>query len=134
MVAGRQASGHRHQSHVDGVGIPGVEGLEFREKKRAAFAASRALPATSKDGVSVSLLINAGLLIDLDHLHDSGAAGVGLYRTEIPFMIRAQFPRVDAQTALYREILDRANGKPVVFRTLDIGGDKFGIHPIGVIE
>ncbi len=101
-----------------------VEGLEFREKKRAAFAASRALPATSKDGVSVSLLINAGLLIDLDHLHDSGAAGVGLYRTEIPFMIRAQFPRVDAQTALYREILDRANGKPVVFRTLDIGGDK----------
>lgn len=101
-----------------------AEGLDFRERKRAAYAASRDLPAITKDGVAVTLLINAGLLIDLDHLHESGAAGVGLYRTEIPFMIQAQFPRLEAQTELYRSIFERAAGKSVVFRTLDIGGDK----------
>jgi len=68
--------------------------------------------------------MNAGLVIDLDHLADSGADGVGLYRTEIPFMIRTSMPDVVEQTDLYRRILDRAQGRPVVFRTLDIGGDK----------
>src|SRR5262249_12468927 len=67
---------------------------------------------------------NAGLLIDLPHLHDSGADGVGLYRTEIPFMVRSEFPDVAAQVDIYRKILDRAGDKPVVFRTLDVGGDK----------
>ena len=62
--------------------------------------------------------------MELQSLHDSGADGVGLCRTEIPFMISAKFPRMDAQTKLYTEIYDAARGKPVVFRTLDIGGDK----------
>jgi phosphotransferase system enzyme I (PtsP) len=68
--------------------------------------------------------MNAGLVIDVDHLADSGADGIGLYRTEIPFMIRSSMPDVVEQTDLYRRILDRADGRPVVFRTLDIGGDK----------
>jgi phosphotransferase system enzyme I (PtsP) len=101
-----------------------TESVAFRDRKRAEYAASRALPAVTADGAAVSLQINAGLVIDLDHLTESGAEGVGLYRTEIPFMIREQFPRLGTQTELYREIYQKAEGRPVVFRTLDIGGDK----------
>lgn len=101
-----------------------TESIAFRDRKRAEYAASRSLPAVTSDGASISLQINAGLVIDLDHLHESGADGVGLYRTEIPFMIREQFPRLGTQTELYREIYEKASGRPVVFRTLDIGGDK----------
>ena len=63
-------------------------------------------------------------MIDLAHLKNSNAAGVGIYGTEIPFMGRSKFPGVDEQTLLYNQLLDNANGKLVVFRTLDIGGDK----------
>lgn len=101
-----------------------TESIAFRDRKRAEYAASRSLPAVTSDGEAISLQINAGLVIDLDHLHESGADGVGLYRTEIPFMIREQFPRLGTQTELYREIYEKASGRPVVFRTLDIGGDK----------
>jgi phosphotransferase system enzyme I (PtsP) len=101
-----------------------TESIAFRDRKRAAYAASRALPAVTADGEAISLQINAGLVMDLDNLHESGAEGVGLYRTEIPFMIRDQFPRLGTQTELYREVYDKADGRPVVFRTLDIGGDK----------
>ena len=68
--------------------------------------------------------MNAGLLIDMQHLDETGADGVGLYRTEIPFMVRSEFPDVDAQTWLYSRVLDVADGRPVTFRTLDVGGDK----------
>ena len=101
-----------------------TESIAFRDRKRAEYAASRALPARTADGDDISLQINAGLLMDLDNLHESGADGVGLYRTEIPFMIREQFPRLGTQTELYRDVYDKARGRPVVFRTLDIGGDK----------
>lgn len=101
-----------------------TESLEFRDRKRAAYAASRTLPSVTADGQAVSLQINAGLTLDLEHLQASGAAGVGLYRTEIPFMIRDQFPRLGTQTSLYREVYEKAEDRPVVFRTLDIGGDK----------
>src|SRR5690606_12052344 len=72
----------------------------------------------------IQLNINAGLLIDLQHLRDSGADGVGLYRTEVPFMVRSSFPDVATQEGIYARVLEQAAGKPVVFRTLDIGGDK----------
>lgn len=98
--------------------------MRARAARQAAFAALRDLPAVTKDGVEISLWLNAGLLIDLAHLDETGAAGVGLYRTEIPFMVRSTFPDVAAQTDFYRKVLMRAKGKPVVFRTLDIGGDK----------
>lgn len=81
------------------------------------------MPET-RDGTRIGLLLNAGLLADMNHLDETAAEGVGLYRTEIPFMVRATYPDVAAQTDFYARVLDEADGKPVVFRTLDIGGDK----------
>ena len=98
--------------------------IEVRAKRQASLAALRDLPAVTRDGVEISLFLNAGLLIDLAYLEETGAAGVGLYRTELPFMLRSTFPDVATQTDFYKKVLLRAAGKPVVFRTLDIGGDK----------
>lgn len=98
--------------------------MELYEEERAQFKSERDLPAITRDGVEVALLMNAGLLIDMGHLPESGAAGIGLYRTEIPFMVRPSFPDVETQAELYTRILDQADGKPIIFRTLDIGGDK----------
>ena len=68
--------------------------------------------------------MNAGLAVDLPQLAESGAAGIGLFRTELQFMVASTFPRAEAQERLYRDVLDAARGKPVTFRTIDIGGDK----------
>ncbi len=68
--------------------------------------------------------MNAGLLVDMPNLDDTGASGVGLFRTEILFMVAPSLPRAQAQEALYRTIIDMAGKRPVTFRTLDIGGDK----------
>lgn len=100
------------------------DNVRSRERRRAAYAAMRDEPAVTRDGIRVQLDINAALLVDLHYLKDAGAEGIGLYRTEIPFMLRPEFPKVAAQTDLYRNILEQADGKPVRFRTLDIGGDK----------
>lgn len=101
-----------------------ADAIVQRQERAAHYASLRDLPATTRDGVSVKLMMNAGLLLDMGHLHDSGADGIGLYRTELPFMARSALPDVAAQTLLYRKILDQAEGKPVVFRALDVGGDK----------
>ncbi len=98
--------------------------LDARAERRRKYAALRDLPPTTRNQVRVSLNMNAGLLIDMQHLDDTGADGVGLYRTEIPFMVRSEFPDVDAQAWLYGRVLDLADGRPVTFRTLDVGGDK----------
>ena len=95
-----------------------------RAQRRAEFAALRDTPAVSRDGVRVRLLMNAGLAIDLENLGETGAEGVGLFRTEFQFMVAEQMPRLSAQTALYAQVLDLAEDRPVVFRTLDLGGDK----------
>jgi phosphotransferase system, enzyme I, PtsP len=92
--------------------------------RRATYTAMRELPTVTRDGVAISLRLNAGLLVDLQMLAETGADGVGLYRTEIPFMVRPSFPSAEEQASLYGRILDLAGGRPVVFRTLDIGGDK----------
>lgn len=94
------------------------------EQIKAQYAQLKDLPAKTLDGIEVSLSINAGLLFDFDQIETTGAEGVGLYRTEVPFMVRAEFPDVPAQRTLYEKVLDRANGKPIVFRTIDVGGDK----------
>ena len=78
----------------------------------------------TRDGVEIKLLLNAGLLLDLAQLHATGAAGVGLFRTEIPLLARNAFPDVAEQTAFYRRAYEQAGERPIVFRTLDIGGDK----------
>jgi phosphotransferase system enzyme I (PtsP) len=81
-------------------------------------------PAQTQDGQTVALHINAGLLSDVPRIADVGAEGIGLYRTELMFMIRATMPGRDAQARIYRSILDAAQGRRVAFRTLDIGSDK----------
>jgi phosphotransferase system, enzyme I, PtsP len=95
-----------------------------RAERKAAYAQLRDLESVTRDGVRIKLNINAGLLIDLPHLHDMGADGVGLYRTEVPFMVRSDFPGVDDQRNIYSKVLEQTDGKPVIFRTLDVGGDK----------
>ncbi len=98
--------------------------LEVREAKAAQYAALRDQPAVSKDGTRINLNLNAGLLVDLPHLDGTGADGIGLYRTELHFMVRATLPTVSMQTEFYSRVLDQAGERPVVFRTLDVGGDK----------
>ncbi len=98
--------------------------MEVRAQRRAEFARLRDTPAITRDGAKVSLLMNAGLAVDLDILNDTGAEGIGLFRTEFQFMVAEELPRLDAQTALYDRVLDAAEGRPVTFRTLDLGGDK----------
>jgi len=82
------------------------------------------LPAITTDGVHIPLYINSGLLSDLSSTNNSGAEGIGLYRTEFPFMIRDRFPGEDEQAKIYRKVLQSFAPNPVVLRTLDIGGDK----------
>jgi phosphotransferase system enzyme I (PtsP) len=98
--------------------------IEARTERRRKYAALRDLPSATRDQARVGLHMNAGLLIDMQHLEETGADGVGLYRTEIPFMVRSEFPDVEAQAWLYGRVLDIADGRPVTFRTLDVGGDK----------
>ena len=101
-----------------------AEKVRFYAKKQAQFAALRDLPSVTKDGVTISLNINAGLIVDMPHLQESGAEGVGLYRTELQFMLAQRFPRLASQVKHYTQVIEQAQGKPVVFRTLDIGADK----------
>ena len=98
--------------------------IEARTARKRKYAALRDLPSASRDQARIGLHMNAGLLIDMQHLEETGADGIGLYRTEIPFMVRSEFPDVEAQAWLYGRVLDIADGRPVTFRTLDVGGDK----------
>lgn len=96
----------------------------LRRQAQARFAAIREMPAVTKDGVPIRLMMNAGLEFDMPHLKESGADGIGLFRTELQFMLGETMPRLADQCAFYKSILDAAGDKPVVFRTLDLGGDK----------
>jgi len=98
--------------------------VRFYARRQAQYAALRDMPSVTRDGVRINLSVNAGLLVDLPHLHESGAEGIGLYRTELQFMMAQRFPRLDTQIRHYRAVLDQARGLPVTFRTLDIGADK----------
>lgn len=100
------------------------QNLAARAARQAEYAAQRHLPAVTRDGQAVNLLINGGLLVDVAHLKDTGAEGLGLFRTELHFMIRSTFPLVNAQAEFYRMVYDVADGKPITFRSLDVGGDK----------
>lgn len=101
-----------------------AEKVRFRARRQELYRELRDKPSVSKDGTSVDLLMNAGLAVDLPQLADSGAAGIGLFRTELQFMVAATFPRAEAQEKLYRDVLEASKEKPVTFRTIDIGGDK----------
>src|SRR5574337_669381 len=101
-----------------------AEKARMRARKQAQYRALRGAPTVSLDGISIGLHMNAGLLVDMPHLAETGAASIGLFRTELQFMLASRFPRPGAQEQLYRAILDAARERPVTFRTLDIGGDK----------
>lgn len=109
---------------TDGIQMMITDTLKARAQRRSLYASMRTLKTVSRNGVPVSLSINCGMLADMPWLAETGADGVGLFRTEIPFMVRSTFPDVEQQTQIYQEVLDQAEGKPVHFRTLDIGGDK----------
>lgn len=98
--------------------------IEVRNQRKAEFAKLRETAAITKDGAKVTLLMNAGLDLDLELLKECGAEGIGLFRTEFQFMVAEELPRFNAQTELYRRVLDAADGMAVTFRTLDLGGDK----------
>jgi phosphotransferase system enzyme I (PtsP) len=98
--------------------------LVDRQKKKARYAAMRDEASVTQDGVPITLMINAGLRDDMSALATTGAEGVGLFRTEFQFLISATLPQRERQQRFYRDVLDAAGDKPVIFRTLDIGGDK----------
>lgn len=95
-----------------------------RTQRLERYRALRDEPARTRDGIDISLNINVGVLADAASIEDVGADGVGLCRTEIPFMMSPRYPDISAQVELYSGILAEAGDRPVVFRTLDIGGDK----------
>ncbi len=98
--------------------------IEQQERRSELLEQQKAEPAVTLDGRRISLQVNVGLLAEMESLDHTGAGGVGLFRTEISFMGWPRYPRVVLQAELYGKVLDQAAGKPVTFRTLDIGGDK----------
>ncbi len=90
----------------------------------AELSSIRELPAETTDGHTIRLYANTGLLADIQPARNSGSEGIGLYRTEYPFMTRDRFPGEEEQYRLYRNVLETFAGQPVTMRTLDIGGDK----------
>jgi phosphotransferase system, enzyme I, PtsP len=140
-VVGRVAEATRHIEADDIVIVDGDHGTVLarpradiqqsvraavadRSRRRAFYETLREVPAVTRDGVAVRLMLNGGLLLDLAQLRATGAEGVGLFRTEIALLTRNAFPDLADQTAFYRRAYEEAEGRPIVFRTLDIGGDK----------
>ena len=98
--------------------------MTMSQKRRAEFAAAEDLPAVTRDGLQVGVMVNAGLAEDAAALEMTGADGIGLFRTEFQFLVSATLPGRDRQQRLYTKVLEFAGDRPVIFRTVDIGGDK----------
>src|SRR6476659_5181708 len=98
--------------------------MALSQKRQAQYAAIRSLPAETTDGVHISVMVNAGLAEDAAALDLTGADGIGLFRTEFQFLVSATLPGRERQQRLYAKVLQAAGDRPVVFRTVDIGGDK----------
>ncbi|WP_281979064.1 phosphoenolpyruvate--protein phosphotransferase [Pseudorhizobium flavum] len=100
------------------------EKVRLRARRQEQFRALRDVDPVTRDGKRISLMMNAGLIVDLPHLPESGADGIGLFRTELQFMIASTMPKLEEQEAFYRNVIRQADGLPITFRALDIGGDK----------
>ena len=101
-----------------------AEKVRLRAGRQEQYRRLRDVPTCTLDGVTIDLHMNAGLLVDLPHVEQTGAASIGLFRTELQFMVAPKFPRMEAQFHLYKAVIDGIGERPVTFRTLDIGGDK----------
>jgi phosphotransferase system enzyme I (PtsP) len=93
-------------------------------ERQALYAGLRDVEPFTRCGTRITVMMNAGLRDDMSALQLSGADGVGLFRTEFQFLVSATLPQRDRQTRLYRDVMEAAGDKPVIFRTVDIGGDK----------
>ena len=122
LVDGEQGIAHLRPDET--VQLAFRDKIEMQTRAQERYASIRDLPAQTKCGQVISLQMNAGLIADLPSLKGSGAEGVGLFRTELQFLIRNQMPRRAELSALYSRVLKAADGKRVAFRTLDIGSDK----------
>ncbi len=101
-----------------------AEKARLRTRKREQYRKLRDQPSVTRDNVAISLNLNIGLPIDLPHVEEAGADGIGLFRTELQFMVSERLPSTAEQQALYEEVFAAVGDKPVTFRTLDVGGDK----------
>jgi phosphotransferase system enzyme I (PtsP) len=101
-----------------------AEKAKLRARRQEQYRLLRDVPSVTRDGVEVALNLNAGLLVDLPHLAETGARGIGLFRTELQFMIAERMPSAKDQQTLYSAVFEAAGDQPVTFRSLDIGGDK----------
>ncbi|MEM8538471.1 MAG: phosphoenolpyruvate--protein phosphotransferase [Pseudomonadota bacterium] len=122
LVDGEQGIAHLRPD--DSVQSAFRDKIAMQTRAQERYASIRDLPAKAKCGSIVSLQMNAGLIADLPSLAGSGAEGVGLFRTELQFLIRNQMPRRAELSALYDRVMNAAGGKRIAFRTLDIGSDK----------
>ena len=122
LVDGEQGIAHLRPDET--VQLAFRDKIEMQTRAQERYASIRDLPAQTKCGQVISLQMNAGLIADLPSLKGSGAESVGLFRTELQFLIRNQMPRRAELSALYSRVLKAADGKRVAFRTLDIGSDK----------
>ncbi|WP_126172970.1 phosphoenolpyruvate--protein phosphotransferase [Altericroceibacterium xinjiangense] len=109
--------------------LPGmIDTFETRfarsKQRQAAYAKLRDVEPFTRDGQRVQVMMNAGLRDDIPMLSLTGADGIGLFRTEFQFLVSAALPQRERQMRLYRDVLEAAGKKPVIFRTVDIGGDK----------
>jgi phosphotransferase system enzyme I (PtsP) len=98
--------------------------LQARNARQAGWAALRDKPSETADGTRMTLMLNVGLRLELAQLDLTGAAGIGLFRTEVAMMARGSVADMAEQAAIYASVLDAAEGRPVLFRTLDLGSDK----------
>jgi phosphotransferase system, enzyme I, PtsP len=118
------AAGEVHVRPAPDVESAYREKARLRARRQEQYHRLREVPAVTRDGIEVDLHMNAGLLVDLPHVAETGATSIGLFRTELQFMVAQQFPRQSEQYELYKAVLDALPDRPVTFRTLDIGGDK----------
>ena len=122
LVDGDQGLAHLRPD--DSVASAFKEKVAMAAAAQQKYAAIRDEPAISQDGHTIQLHMNAGLMADLPSLQGSGAEGVGLFRTELQFLLRSAVPKRAELADLYGRIMDAAQGLPMTFRTLDIGSDK----------
>ena len=122
LVDGDQGIVHLRPEETVAAAFRDKIAMQAEAQKR--YADLRGMPATDLSGQTIRLMMNAGLMADLPSLHSSGADGVGLFRTELQFLIRSRVPRRGELAALYKRVIDAAQGAPIQFRTLDIGSDK----------